>query len=129
MRGDFPAPRRVRPAVPRDLENICLRATDLDPARRYDSVGTFREDLERWLRHELPLASRHGVVTRLMRGARLGLRRHRAASMVVAALLLGSVPAFLWAATQATPPQVLATTVLADGVRLELRAAGGTDFF
>ncbi|HLQ36564.1 MAG TPA: serine/threonine-protein kinase [Planctomycetota bacterium] len=129
MRGDFPAPRRVRPAVPRDLENICLRATELDPARRYDSVGTFREDLERWLRRELPLASRHGVVTKLLRGARLGLRRHRAASMVAAALLLGSVPAVLWAATRQTPPQVLATTVLDNGVCLEMRAAGVADFF
>ena len=47
--GVFKAPRKVSAAVPRPLEDICLRALETDPVRRYSSAAEFRTDLRRWL--------------------------------------------------------------------------------
>lgn len=41
-------PRRLRPDVPRDLETICLKATQKEPARRYASCLELAEDLRRF---------------------------------------------------------------------------------
>jgi len=46
------APVRLRkhnPAIPRDLETLCLKALEKDPARRYGSAGELAEDLENLL--------------------------------------------------------------------------------
>jgi WD40 repeat protein len=50
-------PRAVRPGVPRDLETICLKALEKDPADRFPTAGAFAEELRRWLADE-PLTIR-----------------------------------------------------------------------
>ncbi len=77
-------PRRLRPDLPRDLETILLHAMEKDPARRYESALALAEDLERFLRDE-PIHAR--PPGRLDRAVRL-VRRHRAMSALVAALML-----------------------------------------
>jgi WD40 repeat protein/serine/threonine protein kinase len=52
-----PAPRRIDPKVPRDLETIVLKATAKEPAERYATAEALAADLERWLRGE-PIAAR-----------------------------------------------------------------------
>jgi WD40 repeat protein/predicted Ser/Thr protein kinase len=42
-------PSRLVPSLPRDLEVICLKCLEKEPARRYDSAEALAEDLRRWL--------------------------------------------------------------------------------
>jgi eukaryotic-like serine/threonine-protein kinase len=50
VRGQDPVPpRRLNPAIPRDLEIICLTCLRKDPVRRYGSAEALTEDLRRWL--------------------------------------------------------------------------------
>lgn len=80
-----PAPRRVQPALPQDLETIVLKAMEKNPARRYDSAKAMGEDLQRYLEGEPILARRASLLYRL--GKRL--RKHRLVAGVLAASLLG----------------------------------------
>jgi serine/threonine protein kinase/WD40 repeat protein len=45
-------PSRLVTGVERDLEAICLKALEKEPARRYPTAQAFADDLRRWLRYE-----------------------------------------------------------------------------
>jgi WD40 repeat protein/serine/threonine protein kinase len=44
-----PAPRRVDPRIPRDLETVALKAMAKDPAARYQTAAALADDLQRYL--------------------------------------------------------------------------------
>jgi serine/threonine-protein kinase len=85
-------PRSVRPKVPRDLETICLKCLEKEPARRYTSAGALADDLVRWLAGEPILARRTGWPRRLWRTA----RRHPLVSAAAVVLVLAGVATAAW---------------------------------
>lgn len=92
---DPPRLRSLRTDIPADLETICLKCLEKDPARRYTSARRLAEDLERWQRHE-PIEARPSTPVE-----RLGkwVRRHPARAAVIVAfhiLLLVGVAGVLW---------------------------------
>ena len=73
---------RVNPAVPRELELICLRCLEKDPKDRYLSAAELADDLERYLRNEPIEAQPPGV----FHAVRRWVRREPALVSHVAAL-------------------------------------------
>src|SRR5688572_20893618 len=67
------APRRLVPAVPADLEAICLKAMEKDRERRYASARELGEDLQRFSEGEPVRAVPPSLVTRTLGR----FRRHR----------------------------------------------------
>ena len=88
-RAEFPDPRTIVPALPRDLGSICLKAMSKRPEDRYATPRALAEDLEHWQADEPIAAHRDSPVGQL---ARWG-RHHRSwvAAGVLAALVVGVV--------------------------------------
>ncbi|HEX7653831.1 MAG TPA: serine/threonine-protein kinase, partial [Verrucomicrobiae bacterium] len=83
LAGDPPAPRRLNPSIPKDLETICLGALAREPSRRYVSAAAMAEDLERWISGK-PISRRPaGVWERLWMLA----KRHPVPSLLAVFLL------------------------------------------
>src|SRR5262249_15506332 len=57
MTEEPPPPRRLRPAIPMDLETIVLKAIEKDAAGRYASANDLSDDLRRFL-DDLPIRAR-----------------------------------------------------------------------
>ena len=90
-------PARLSPGLSRDLESICLKCLEKDPARRYPSAAELADDLERYLGGR-PVSAR--PVGRAQRAARWARRRPLPAALIalLVAVALGSFTAItlLW---------------------------------
>ena len=87
--AEKPAPklRTLAPHLDRDLETICARCLEREPAARYQSAGSLAEDLRNWLE------GRHINARPVSRRARLwrwSSRNRLLAASLVAASLLGA---------------------------------------
>jgi tetratricopeptide (TPR) repeat protein/tRNA A-37 threonylcarbamoyl transferase component Bud32 len=88
-------PSRRNREVPRDLDAICLKCLEKDPAHRYATAGDLVADLDRFLRGEPVLARRQTV--RYLAGK--FIRRYRrplaVTAAVLAVLVAGTAAAFV----------------------------------
>jgi serine/threonine protein kinase len=64
-------PCRLRPEVPRELEWICMKCLEKQPASRYASAAELAADLDRFLRHEPPEARSPTLGQKLRRWMRI----------------------------------------------------------
>ncbi len=86
---DEPAtPRRVDPAIPRELETILLKAMNKEPASRYDTAQELADDLARFLGN-LPIRATRPSL--LERGAKWSRRHPAILVTVVSGLLLAVI--------------------------------------
>lgn len=80
------APAAILPGLPRDLNTICLKCLEKEPAKRYDTARALAEELERYL-GGYPI---HARPTNLLARSLRWCRRNRrmTAALATAAMLL-----------------------------------------
>jgi serine/threonine protein kinase len=88
--SDPPEPRQLNPEIPRDLESICLKAMEKDPARRYLSVSELADDLANWQQGEVTLARPISAIERMRRWSRRSPAAARLTLSVAALLILAA---------------------------------------
>lgn len=97
------SPRLLNSKVPEDLETLCLKCLEKDPARRYPTAQALADELDRFIRDQ-PIQAR--PVTALERGWRWCRRNPAFAASVgtIVGLLLvvaSGAPLLLWRVSQA----------------------------
>jgi WD40 repeat protein len=85
--------RKLDPHIERELETICLKCLDKDPARRYDTAAGLADDLQRWLAGELIQARPYSRLERAVKA----IKRRPARTAVC--LALGFMAAFIFGQT------------------------------
>jgi tetratricopeptide (TPR) repeat protein len=88
---EVPPPSAAKAGVPADLDNIVLMAMRKDPARRYQSVDQFADDIRRYLAGRPVIARKDSMAYRAGKFIRRNRLMIAAASLVVASLVGGIV--------------------------------------
>ena len=89
------SPRKLNPGIPADLETICLKCLEKQPAHRYATAQALAEELRRWLEHK-PIEARPAT---LLEKSLKWCRRNPVVAGLTTLLgvaLLGGLLATLW---------------------------------
>lgn len=113
------APRALNPAVPRDLETICLKCLAKRPDKRYDSAQTLVADLQRFLEFRSIVARPVGPTEKVLRWYRR--------NPVLAGALTTTVVMFLVAFAFVSWSLVRVETALRDEAKLRKTADDAKD--
>jgi eukaryotic-like serine/threonine-protein kinase len=101
------SPRLLNPAVPRDLETICLKCLEKVPSRRYATAEALADELGRFLRREPILARPLGPIGKVWRWCRRWPVRAGLVAALMAVTLLGAAGVFWqWRQTAAALQRV-----------------------
>ncbi len=106
-------PSARQPGVPRDLEAICLKCLEKEPARRYETAADLAEDLRRFLNGRPTAARPASPAERLVRWC----RRNRWAAAAIASLLSLTMLS-AWQAVRATVAERAAVDEAANALAL-----------
>jgi tetratricopeptide (TPR) repeat protein/tRNA A-37 threonylcarbamoyl transferase component Bud32 len=85
------SPSRLNPATPRDLETICLKALQKDPAKRYASCAELADDLRRYSNGEPIKARPVGTLERAVRWCRRNPVVAALGTGIAALLVVGTI--------------------------------------
>jgi len=83
------APRSLNPSIPVDLETVCLKCLEKQPARRYESAKDLADELGRYLRHEPVRARRASLRERAAKWAKRNPTMVAMSAVVMAVAMLG----------------------------------------
>ena len=121
VRRDPVPVRSLQPGVPRDLETVCLKCLEKDPARRYPTADALADDLARFLARKPIVARPVGPIERTWKWA----RRHPVAASALGFAFAGlfSAVVFLAVALDAVEGQRAAEARAIDGLKDRERAA------
>ena len=86
-------PSRLVPKLPRDIETICLKCLEKDPAKRYDDAQALAEDLDRFQADEPILARPIGRGRAPWRWCRRNRLVAGLAGGIALAMMLGTIVA------------------------------------
>jgi serine/threonine protein kinase len=122
------SPRLLNPAIPRDLETVCLKCLQKEPARRYHSAVALADDLERVLAGQPIHAKPVGRVQR----AWMWCRRKPGTASLIAVLLLALIGGITgitlqWRRAEAARKSALASDLEAEQLLSELIEATPAD--
>jgi eukaryotic-like serine/threonine-protein kinase len=105
---DPPQLRKLNANLPRDLETICLKCLEKEPARRYPSAAALSADLQRWLTG-FPIEARPlGRLARSWRWCRRNPSIAGLSAAVMTVLLIGTCVSLFFALQSARRNRLLA---------------------
>ncbi len=100
--GDVPSMRILRPDLPEDLQNICLKCLSRQPKDRYANAIQLRDDLQSWLDGRPVLARPLSWPVRLLRWCRRNKAVTAFIATTTAGILLVSAQSVYFGLTQRT---------------------------
>jgi serine/threonine protein kinase/tetratricopeptide (TPR) repeat protein len=105
-----PRPRLTNRRIPPDLETICLKCLEKDPAWRYSSAAALAEDLDRFCTGRTIQARRTGIFAR----GRKWVRRNPTSTLLAASLFALAAAAgwIVWKSEFTTHPLITGIAVL-----------------
>ena len=114
-----PAPRLLNPAVPVDLETICLKCLEKEPERRYAAAQELADELSRFLNNEPIKARPLGRTERVWRWS----RRNPALAAALTGLMMVFLVGFLATTWQWRRAERAGATTAHALIRMEIEKA------